>query len=149
MQAIKRLRLSWQLAITVLFTVAMLSIALLGTATAQEANNAQAGTAIHYSNKQVLADGGIDYAFNINGVQNILHEPPDGFTPATATDTQLAEYGFPARPTDKAGLAAWTAKWSKFKVKRSSSDPVLTLMPAESASVVSPQDEWTGARWLP
>ena len=128
MKIAKRLRLSWQLAITVLLAVAMVSTPFLGTATAQAASNAQAGTAIHYSDKQVLADGGINYTFNINGVSNILHEPPDGFTPATATDAQLAEYGFPARPTDTATLATWTAKWSHFKYQRSSSDPVLTIM---------------------
>jgi len=140
MKMIKSLRLSWQLAVTALLAVAMLSAPFLGTATAQAASNAQAGTAIHYSDKQVLADGGINYTFNINGVSNILHEPPDGFTPVTATDAQLVEYGFPARPTDTAALAAWTTKWSRFKVQRSSSDPVLTLMPAiESASTVSPQ----------
>ncbi len=145
MKMIKRLKLSWQLAITVLLSVAMLSTLFLGTVAAQASGSAQTSTnpatqVIHYSNKQVLPDGGIDYVFNINGVQNILHESPDGFTPVTATDAQLAEYGFPARPKDATALAAWTSKWSRFKTKRSASDPVLTLMTStESANTVSPQ----------
>ncbi len=138
---VRKISLTWQRLIVVALFITMLSTsALVGTVAAQPAANALTGTVIHYSDKQVLPDGGIDYVFNVNGVQNVLHEPPDGFTPVTATAAQLAEYGFPASPKDEAGLAAWTAKWSRFKVKRSSSDPVLTLMPAiESANTVSPQ----------
>ena len=76
----------------------------------------------------------------LTGSKNVLHEPPDGFTPVMATAAQLAEYGFPPQPKDAAGLAAWTSKWSRFKVKRSASDPVLTTMTStESVNKVSPE----------
>lgn len=35
--------------------------------------------------------------------------PPTGFNPLLATTTQLAEYGFPPRPTSQAQLPAWKA----------------------------------------
>jgi hypothetical protein len=131
MKLIKRLRLSWQLVITVMLSVAMISVAMisvamisvpfLGTATAQATGNVQTGMSsatvtntatdvnsvsqvVYYSKKQVLADGGIRYTFIINGVENVLHVPPVGFDPMKATDAQLAEYGYPARPKDQKGL---------------------------------------------
>lgn len=141
---IRKIGMTWRWLITVTLFVTMLStFSWVGTAAAQTAGNAQTGTnsapqVIHYSSKQALSDGGTNFVFNINGVQNVLHEAPNGFSPATATDAQLAEYGFPARPKDAAGLAKWTSRWSNFKYQ-SVSDPVLTLMPStESANTISP-----------
>ncbi len=140
---LRKIGMTWRWLITVMLFVTMLSASsLVGTAAAQTTGNAQPGTnttpqVIHYSSKQARPDGGTDFVFNINGVQNVLHEAPNGFNPVTATDAQLAEYGFPARPKDTAGLAKWTSRWSRFKYQ-SNSDPVLTLMPAESANTASP-----------
>ena len=118
--------MTWQWLITVMLFVTMLStFSWVGTAAAQTAGNAQTSMNavtdtnavygyVYYSEKQALPDGGTNYVFNINGVQNILHEPPDGFSSATATDAHFAEYGFPSRPEDAAGLAKWTSKMEPF-----------------------------------
>ncbi len=45
-----------------------------------------------------------------------LPQPPLGFDPLTATDQELAEYGFPARPTDATGLAIWQKAMSHAKI---------------------------------
>jgi hypothetical protein len=161
MKLIKRLRLSWQLAITVLLAVAMLATPFLGTAAAQATGNAQKGTSfttvtnsvtdtnsvsqvVYYSQKQDRPDGGTRYIFDINGVQNILHVAPNGFRPATATDAQLAEYGFPARPKDATALATWTSKWSRWVGKRNSSEPVLVVSPFKAEGVSQFSKNWSG-----
>ena len=161
MEIAKRLRLSWQLAITVLLAVAMVSTPFLGTATAQAASNAQKGTSlttvtnsvtgansvsqvVYYSAKQELSDGGTRYIFNINGVENTLHVPPDGFSPVTATAAQLSEYGFPARPTDVTKLAEWQTQWSSFKYRRPVAEPTITVRPSpEKTNVASSSIETT------
>jgi hypothetical protein len=74
-----------------------------------------------------MPDGVSRYIFNINGVENILHLPPDGFCPTTATDAQLTEYGFPDRPKDAAKLAGWQTQWGGFKYKRPAAEPTLTV----------------------
>jgi hypothetical protein len=41
--------------------------------------------------------------------------PAPGFSPLTASATQLQFYGFPARPTDPSDLAAWTAAMAAYR----------------------------------
>lgn len=41
--------------------------------------------------------------------------PPPGFDPLTAPDTLLAEYGFPARPSDARDLQEWTSAMAAYK----------------------------------
>lgn len=53
--------------------------------------------------------------YTLSDVGISMHVPPTGFNPLTATDAQLAYYGFPTRPTDAQGLANWTAVWSHYK----------------------------------
>ncbi len=101
----RKIGTTWQRLIAVVLFIAMVAFPWAGTAMAQTASNTQTSAnaapgVVRYSAKQALPDGGTNYVFNIDGVQNILHEPPDGFCPATATDAQLAEYGFPARPKE-------------------------------------------------
>lgn len=69
---------------------------------------------ITYSSVEDLPGGGKKYKFgnNANGGYTIV--PPDGFNPITATDAQLAEYGFEPRPTDSKELADWTKVWSHY-----------------------------------
>jgi hypothetical protein len=161
MKLIKRLRLSWQLAITVLLAVAMLATPFLDTATAQTSGNTQTGMSsatvtnsvtdtstvaqvVYYSSKQVLSDGGLRYTFLINGANNILNEAPDGFCPVKATDAQLQEYGFPARPKDASALASWTSKWSRWVEKRSSVEPYLVISPFRAAGTPQYTYNWSG-----
>jgi hypothetical protein len=53
---------------------------------------------VSYDSVSVFLDGGKDYIYVIDGVENHYLVPPDGFTPLTATDDELERYCFPARP---------------------------------------------------
>jgi hypothetical protein len=64
---------------------------------------------------EVLPDGGKLYTYIIDGVRNVFPVPPTGFKPIEATDDELAQYGFPARPDDKTGLDAWNAQMAYYK----------------------------------
>jgi hypothetical protein len=44
-----------------------------------------------------------------------LPSPPEGFNPLTASDNELATYGFPQRPTDQELLSQWTDAMSHAK----------------------------------
>lgn len=60
----------------------------------------QAEMSVTYDAITIFPDGGKDYKFYIDGVENHYLVPPDGFTPLTASDEDLARYGFPARPNE-------------------------------------------------
>jgi hypothetical protein len=76
------------------------------TATQNDSSD-NAITHLNVSEIKSLSDGGYDYIYNIDGHDNIYHVPPHGFNPLTATDAQLDEYGFPARPSDPDQLKHW------------------------------------------
>ncbi|MHB8191278.1 MAG: G1 family glutamic endopeptidase [Ferrimicrobium sp.] len=55
-----------------------------------------------------LPKGGTQYRYNFRSGSSLTSvTPPAGFSPLTATSTQLNEYGFPARPSTASGLAEW------------------------------------------
>jgi hypothetical protein len=55
-----------------------------------------------------LPGGGTEYLYQMSANLTYgLIDPPAGFDPATATASQLTEYGIPERPTDPTELAAW------------------------------------------
>jgi hypothetical protein len=72
-------------------------------------------THLNVSSIQPLPDGGNDYIYNIDGHEHIYHVPPAGFNPLTATDAQLDEYGFPARPLDPVQLEQWKKGMSYYE----------------------------------
>lgn len=49
------------------------------------------------------------YTYNVDGSDVRQVVPPSGWSPMTATATELAAYGFPPRPTTQPGLAHWQA----------------------------------------
>lgn len=55
-------------------------------------------------------DGGYANVFDTRAGRATLPVPPNGFDPNGATDTELQQYQFPARPHDPAGLATWKAQ---------------------------------------
>jgi hypothetical protein len=69
------------------------------TVSSPEPSVQEPGTLTHY------ALGGQDYTYVA---------PPASWTPLLASDTELSFYNFPARPTDPAGLAAWTDEWTHY-----------------------------------
>jgi hypothetical protein len=56
--------------------------------------------------------------------------PPEGFDPLTASASQLAVYGFPARPEDPAQLAAFVSHYSRMKGRLRYIEPTFTLHPS-------------------
>lgn len=68
-------------------------------ATGRQTNSATE-MSVTYDDITVFPDGGKDYKFYIEGVENHYLVPPEGFAPLTASDEDLARYGFPARPDE-------------------------------------------------
>lgn len=58
---------------------------------------------------------GTGYAIGVGAHNTALSiVPPLGWSPVRATDAQLKAFGFPARPKDPAGRAAWVSEWSHY-----------------------------------
>jgi hypothetical protein len=62
-----------------------------------------------------LAGGGSVYEYNMNGKIVKTYRPPAGFRPYSASNAQLAKYGFPSRPANPAALAVWRAEMRNWK----------------------------------
>ncbi len=62
-----------------------------------------------------LPKGGTSYDYLVHGAKVQVLVPPKGFDPATATNAQLNEYGFPPRPTSPSALALWTTEMRSWK----------------------------------
>lgn len=60
-------------------------------------------------------DGGRDYVYIIDDIEHHCLVPPEGFSPLTATDEELARYCFPPRPTDEAQLKQWENQMKYYK----------------------------------
>lgn len=97
--------------------LAMMPIA--GAPTAMAATNSTASNTssqtLQPSQVKALPGGGKEYIYNIDGKQNVFPVPPQGFSPLNATDAQLQEYGFPARPTVPQKLKQWQEDMSHWK----------------------------------
>ncbi len=71
----------------------------------------------HYVSRNIksLPGGGKLYVYDVKGRTLEYPVPPKGFHPLAASAEQLAEYGFPPRPTDPAALAEWKSTWSAYR----------------------------------
>jgi hypothetical protein len=56
--------------------------------------------------------------------------PPEGFDPLAASDSQLAVYGFPARPRDPARLAAFVNHYTRMKGRLRRIEPAFEVHPS-------------------
>lgn len=63
----------------------------------------------------VLTNPAHAYHFALNGSDITQIVPPKGWTPVGGSAEELATYGFPARPTDSTGAAAWNDIFSHWK----------------------------------
>jgi hypothetical protein len=52
----------------------------------------------NYDSVEIFEDGGKDYTYIIDGVENHCFVPPEGFNPLEASDEILERYGFPEKP---------------------------------------------------
>ena len=87
-----------------------LAIFLLSTsATAIDVSKFPNQESISYTSVDILPDGGKDYTYFVNGIENHYFVPPEDFNPLTASDAELAMYYFPPRPdtNDKASYSEW------------------------------------------
>ena len=94
---------------------------------------------------RALAGGGDSYDYDVQGVNVRFYVPPASFNPATATNAQLDEYGFPERPAatpDSAGaLSTWQTQMSTWAGPESA-PPFLAESNAQSDTVWS--YNWSG-----
>lgn len=84
-----------------------------------------------------LPDGGTAYYYNVDGLETVYKIPPPGLDFATASAAQLAEYGVPPLPGDKAER---TAMLHRFHLV--TPPPFLVRAPARVFS----NPKW--ARWI-
>lgn len=83
---------------------------------ADNANNAASGANTFKESQTIsLPGGGYDHVYQTDELKITVHEAPANFKPLMATDAQLKEYGFEARPSDSAKLQQWNNKIGHFK----------------------------------
>lgn len=109
--------------VVVLLTV---GLGIIGTAPASAAPGKSAPTMpdptcpsgetpLHITSSRTLGDGGYGYDFTIDGNTIESRIPPDTFAPATASNTELTLYGFPAKPADQQALIQWQNRWGSYR----------------------------------
>jgi hypothetical protein len=98
-----------------------------------------------------LPDGGRAYVYSMpDGSTATFPVPPAGFDPLHASDAQLAEYGFQARPpSDSVAYASWAETMSSY---RSTPVPAIALGPTIShpnqhAAASTPFDGFVNGSW--
>jgi Peptidase A4 family len=94
------------------------------------------------TSEATLSDGGTSYVYDINGGTATFNVPPAKFNPVTATSDQLAEYGFPARPsaTSTSAYSAWVSRYQGAQVQT----PPSELISAPVVNTPLPSDNWSG-----
>lgn len=90
-----------------------------------------------------LAGGGTEAVFYDDGSETDQIDPPAGFDPTTATNSQLEEYGFPLPSTDQTSVAYsdWEAEVSGISFSANQSFTVGPPLYSLSA-----QDAFSGRR---
>jgi hypothetical protein len=95
-----------------------------------------------------------------SGITVILHSPPAGFDPRTATSTELVRAGFPRRPDDPQHLAHWNRILEELNGKLNYTTPAFgparrrpeprlqRAFPAGTPSAIL-SDHWSGALVVP
>lgn len=91
-----------------------------------------AASSMALQSETAIPNGGERYDYVIAGTPASFTVPPPGFSPLTASDAALAEFGFPARPTDAPHLARWQTVMSSY---RKTASPL--TMAAETCSLDS------------
>jgi hypothetical protein len=91
--------------------------------------------------EHALPNGGTAYVFKqVDGNLVTAPVPPSGFRPSTATDAQLAEYDFPARPPAGApGLTEWEQLMASYR-----QPPIPSFCNLPTVSAATPNSHWSG-----
>ena len=119
---------------TILSLTAMLSVTILSTGCVSRRTTVPAdGTSAETTPAETTAgepttkkipvshiiefeDGGKDYVYIVDGIENHFLVPPEDFNPITATDEELARYCFPPRPTTEAGIKQWENQMKNYEI---------------------------------
>lgn len=88
-----------------------------------------------------LAGGGTSYDYTVDGMQVQFYVPPAGFDPATASDAQLDEYGFPPRPAAGSSDTTWSQEMSDWT---QSIAPPEFLERTNDQSLTKTSGNWSG-----
>jgi hypothetical protein len=69
-------------------------------------------TVIPETSSEPLPDGGIEYDYQYGSITQMVRVPPSGFDAASASTSELAEYGIPAAPNplDTSAYAQWSER---------------------------------------
>ena len=124
-------------AIAALGLAAMTAVSLSGTVPVAAAASS---TGVSLEGTFALPGGGHRYVWDASGEIITAYVPPPGFDPLTATTSQLAEYAFPARPTDPQALLAWQTQMSYYKSTSVPSAPVIL----KNARALAYNSHWFG-----
>ena len=89
---------------------------------------------------KALPGGGRGVYYNLNGHQVEFLIPPAGFNPATASASQLSEYGYPPRPAGASARARWASETTNSK--SAPAPPFVAETPMRADSVYNPN--WSG-----
>lgn len=90
---------------------------------------------------QALPGGGSSYNYLVHGLKVSFLMPPKGFSPSTATNAKLNEYGFPARPNTVTAENKWDAQIRAWK-GAATPPPFLAETHASADSVYA--SSWSG-----
>lgn len=120
---------------SVCFTLILAMLLLLPAHAMAVDDQAETATemSVTYDDITVFPDGGKDYKFYVEGVENHYLVPPEGFSPLTASDEDLARYGFPGRP-DESDIDSFN-EWKELMANYTGTpEPELsvTIYPTES-----------------
>lgn len=101
----------------------------------------QQSVKLDYERVEELPDGGKNYVYIIDGVENSFPVPPKGFQPLTANDEQLETYGFPPRPDkeDQEEYENWVELMRHYK-ETSEPEIEMTVEVDEEAPILSRSD---------
>lgn len=114
-----------RMACTALLTLAIVGEALFGGFPSAKAQTVGQTQSVGLTNAETVvfkpaavsrrADGGENYTYNVNGDTTVFPVPKKGFDPLTASDEELEENAFPARPKDAAALNRWEDTMKYYK----------------------------------
>jgi len=90
----------------------------------------------NYDSVEIFEDGGKDYTYIVDGVENHCFVPPEGFNPIEASDEILERYGFPERPEDveSEDYAEWVALMESYT---GTPEPEIYVVEKESDNVTA------------
>lgn len=103
--------------------------------------NACGFTEIPLSAVTTLPDGGNNYTYEMaGGASATIVVPPANFNPVSASDSELAIYGIPVRPTSSAALEVWLNKYSRIDYPTPPSE--LNQTPIQASTVPRSYAGW-------